>query len=114
MMMVVVTFAVQIVMLSKMRGQRNLFFSVLAEISLAITVSTASPERGFSLLKLIVTRLRNRLSQPMVDALMRIKLLKASNLIDDDVDQISKKWTMSSQIVGYKIAFSSASAQYKY
>ena len=42
---------------------------------MTIAVSTASPERAFSLVKLVKTRLRSRMSQPMLDAIMRINLL---------------------------------------
>lgn len=67
-------------------------WQVLAEIALTITVSTASPERGFSVLKLIVTRLRNRLSQPMTDALMRVKLLGGDQLNEKSIDEIADEW----------------------
>jgi hypothetical protein len=46
-----------------------------ATIALTIAVSTASPERAFSLVKLVKTRLRSRMSQPMLDAIIRINLL---------------------------------------
>jgi hypothetical protein len=48
---------------------------LLAIIAVTIAVSTASCERGFSVMNAIMTRLRARLSQAMLDALMRIKLL---------------------------------------
>lgn len=49
-------------------------WSLVAKICLTVAVGTASNERSFSLLHLIVTPLRNRISQPMLDALMRIVL----------------------------------------
>ena len=65
---------------------------VLAEIAIIIAVSTASPERGFSVLKRIVTRLRTRMSQPMTDALMRINLLDGDDLKEDETEAIAKEW----------------------
>jgi hypothetical protein len=55
----------------------NLFPSVatLLKIYLVIPMATASVERGFSLCKLIKTALRNRMTNTMLDALMRIRLL---------------------------------------
>jgi hypothetical protein len=47
----------------------------LAKIALVLPMSTASNERSFSLLKLIKKPITKRLSDSMLDALMRIRLL---------------------------------------
>lgn len=47
---------------------------LLAIIAVTIAVSTASCERAFSVMNLIMTKLRSRMSQEMLDALMRIKM----------------------------------------
>lgn len=47
---------------------------LLAIIAVTIAVSTASCERAFSVMNLIMTKLRSRMSQEMLDALMRIKI----------------------------------------
>ena len=65
---------------------------LLAQIAMTITVSTASCERGFSLMKLLCTRLQTRMSQEMLDALMRINLLGGDELTDADVAEIVKLW----------------------
>ena len=67
-------------------------FAILARVALTITVSTASPERGFSQMKLIMTRLRTCLSQPMLDALMRLKLLAANNMSEKEFLQCVFEW----------------------
>ena len=66
-------------------------FVLLAQIALTIAVSTASCERGFSLMKRIATRLRSRLGQPMLDALMRIQCL-CYMLTDDVIHACVKFW----------------------
>ena len=69
---------------------------VLAVIAVTIAVGTASPERSFSILNLVKTRLRNRLSQPMLDALLRINLsLDFSDLLSMLPD-IARKWITAS------------------
>ena len=52
----------------------------LALTSLVIAVGTTSPERTFSAVLLIKTPLRNRMAPPMLDALLRIKLLISCGL----------------------------------
>jgi hypothetical protein len=68
----------------------------LAKVALTITVSTSTAERGFSLLRLIMPRLRNRLSQPMLDALMRINLLGGALLKQEDIFRIVDLWYFKS------------------
>ena len=67
-------------------------FVLLAQIALTITVSTASPERGFSAMKLIMSRLRTLLGQAMLDALLRLKLLKAGHMSEEEILQCVYKW----------------------
>ncbi len=67
-------------------------FMLLAKIAITITVSTASCERGFSLMKLILTRLRTRMSQVMLDALMRINLLGGALLNRTEIREIVLEW----------------------
>ena len=57
----------------------------LAEIALVIAVGTSSPERTFSAVTLIKTPLRNRMSPPMLDALLRIKLLTTCGLKETEL-----------------------------
>ena len=66
-------------------------FVLFAEIAVTIGITTASCERGFSLMKLIMTRLRSRLSQPMLDALMRINLMSGS-MTDQDLFACVRAW----------------------
>ena len=66
-------------------------FVLFAEIAVTIGITTASCERGFSLMKLIMTRLRSRLSQPMLDALMRINLM-AGSMTDQDFFDCVRAW----------------------
>ena len=66
-------------------------FVLLAQIALTVAVSTASCERGFSLMKRIATRLRSRLGQPMLDALMRIQCL-CYMLTDEVIHACVKFW----------------------
>ena len=64
---------------------------LLALIAISIAVGTASPERAFSVLKIIKTRLRNSMSQPMLDALMRINLLLNFDELLDILPDIARK-----------------------
>jgi hypothetical protein len=50
----------------------SLELSKIAQIALVIPVSTAPLERAFSKLKLIKSKIRNRLKNPVLDALLRI------------------------------------------
>ena len=59
--------------------------SDLAKVSLSIPVGTASVERSFSRMKMIKTRLRNRLGEPN---LMRIAIETPEKLPDDIVESV--------------------------
>jgi hypothetical protein len=72
-------------------------FLLLAKIAVTITVSTASCERGFSLMKLLLTRLRNRMSQEMLDALMRINLLGGALLTSKEIRDVVNLWHMATK-----------------
>ena len=48
---------------------------------LVCTGSTAEVERGFSLYKVIKSRLRNKLETMTMDALLRVKMLAPANLL---------------------------------
>lgn len=65
---------------------------LIALIAISIAVGTASPERAFSVLKIVKTRLRNRMSQPMLDALMRINLLLDFDELLDILPDFARKW----------------------
>ena len=56
--------------------------STLAKICLAIPVGTASVERSFSQMKVIKTRLRNRIGQSSLSYLMKIAIETPEKLTD--------------------------------
>ena len=62
--------------------------STLANICLSIPVSTASVERSFSQMKLIKTRIRNRIGQSSLSYLMKIAIETPEKLSDSDLDAI--------------------------
>ena len=68
--------------------------STLANIclSVSIPVSTASVERSFSQLKLIKTRIRNRIGQSSLSYLMKIAIETPEKLSDSDLDAIISVW----------------------
>ena len=66
--------------------------NALANICLAIPVSTASVERSFSKMKMIKTRLRNRIGGSSLSHLMQIAIESAEKLSDDDLGQIIEVW----------------------
>ena len=70
----------------------NLF--LLVQIMFLIPVQTAIVERGFSLHKIIKSKLRNRLQIVTIDSLMRVKLL-CNDLEKFDVDAAAKKFGIS-------------------
>lgn len=79
--------------IANVRAQQNCpNWVLLARIALTICVSTGSCERAFSVMKQIVTRLRSRLSQPMLDALMRIKLCDGASMTDDHIMAAVDLW----------------------
>ena len=66
--------------------------NTLANICLAIPVSTASVERGFSQMKLIKTRLRSRIGASSLSHLMKIAIESPEKLSDDNLEQIIEVW----------------------
>lgn len=61
------------------------------QIALTLIIHTTSNERGFSLLHLIMTNLRNRITVPLLDALMRVKQWP-EKLTDADFDEMVQYW----------------------
>jgi hypothetical protein len=66
--------------------------SDLAKVCLSIPVGTASVERSFSQMKMIKTRLRNRLGEQNLAHLMRIAVEMPEKLPDDIVDSVVDVW----------------------
>ena len=66
--------------------------SDLAKVSLSIPVGTASVERSFSRMKMIKTRLRNRLGEQNLSHLMRIAVETPEKLPDDIVESVVNMW----------------------
>ena len=66
--------------------------NALANICLAIPVSTASVERSFSQMKMIKTRLRSQIGASSLSHLMKIAIESPEKLSDDDLEQIIKVW----------------------
>ena len=66
--------------------------SILANICLTIPVGTASIECLFSCMKMIKSRLRNRLGEPNLSHLMKIALESPEVLSDEDLEQIVDVW----------------------
>ena len=66
--------------------------STLAKICMTIPVGTASVERSFSQMKMIKTRLRNRLGENNLSNLMKIAIESPESLADEDLEQIIGVW----------------------
>ena len=66
--------------------------STLSNICLAIPISTASVERSFSQIKLIKTRLRNRIGESSLSYLMKISMETPERLSDNDLENIIDIW----------------------
>ena len=67
--------------------------SILANVCLTIPVGTASVERSFSHMKMIKSRLRNRLGEANLSYLMKITLESPEALSDEELEQIVNVWT---------------------
>ena len=69
--------------------------SILANICLALPVSTASVERSFSQMKLIKNRLRNRLSESSLSYMysMKIAIETPDKLSVDDLENTISVWS---------------------
>lgn len=64
----------------------------LASVALTLPVTTATVERSFSDMKLIKTRLRNRLGEESLDQTMRISIEGPDTLNDDELKEIVVHW----------------------
>ena len=69
-------------------------------IAALIPPSTAEVERSFSLMKLVCTRLRNRLSSETLSDCMRICKFRPLN--SDDYQHILEKWLQADDTKGKK------------
>ena len=67
--------------------------NVLARISLAIPVTTASVERSFSQMKLIKTRLRSSLKDSSLSHLMKIAMETTDKLTESELEAIVDIWS---------------------
>ena len=72
----------------------------LACCCLSLHISTASVERSFSQMKLIKTRLRNRLAELSLSRLMKIAIESPETLFDSDLEEVVTIWNKK----GRKIA----------
>ena len=88
------TLCSQLTKLSTDEMLRTIFpnISTLANICLTIPVSTASVERSFSQMKLIKTRIRNRIGQFSLSHLMKIAIETPETLSDAELDAIISVW----------------------
>ena len=66
--------------------------NTLANICLTIPVATASVERSFSQMKMIKTRLRNRMGKKSLSHLMKISIESPEQLSDSDLENIVDVW----------------------
>ena len=66
--------------------------STLANICLTLPVSTASVERSFSQMKMIKTRLRNRIGENSLNHLMLIAIESPDELSENELDCIVNVW----------------------
>ena len=64
----------------------------LAEIAVCLPVTTASVERSFSHMKMIKTKLRNRLNESSLHHLMMIAIEGPDKLRDKDLEEIMEMW----------------------
>ena len=64
----------------------------LASLAITLPVTTASVERSFNDMKLIKTRLRNRLGEESLDQAMRICIEGPDTLSDADLVEIITHW----------------------
>jgi hypothetical protein len=71
--------------------------SALAKVCLTIPVGTASVERSFSQMKMIKTRLRNRLGEANLSHLMKIAIESPQTLSDEELEQIVDIWSRKSR-----------------
>ena len=62
--------------------------SILANVCLTIPVGTASVERSFSHMKIVKSRLRNRLGEANLFYLMKIALESPKALTNEELEQV--------------------------
>jgi hypothetical protein len=65
---------------------------ILAELAHVQCVSTATCERAFSVLKLIKTKVRNKLGSKNLDAMLRIALERPDEEVDDIIGDALPLW----------------------
>ena len=73
-----------------------------AKVCLSIPVGTASVEQSFSQMKMIKTRLRNRLGEQNLAHLMRIVI---ETLPDDVLESVANIWSRKTRCIAIKICF---------
>ena len=71
--------------------------NTLESICLTIPIGTASVERSFSQMKMIKTRLRNRLGEKSLSHLMKIAIASPEKLSESDLDNIVDIWYRKSR-----------------
>ena len=69
-------------------------FLKLLKINLSIPTGSADAERAFSHYNLIKTKLRNGISSPELNSLMRTKLNTVKNMKDFPAAELAKKWVL--------------------
>ena len=73
--------------------------NTLASVCLTVPIGTASVERSFSQMKMIKTRLRNRLGEKSLSHLMKIAIESPEKLSDRDLENIVDVWYRKSRRV---------------
>ena len=71
--------------------------SVLAKICLTIPVGIALVERSFSQMKMIKTRLRNRLGDTNLSHLVKIAIESPQTSSDEELEQVVDIWSRKSR-----------------
>jgi hypothetical protein len=64
----------------------------LAAIAMVLPITTATVERSFSNMKLIKTRLRNRMGAATLDQTMRISIEGPEKISTNNLDNIIQHW----------------------
>ncbi len=75
--------------------------NILANVYLTIPVGTASVERSFSHMKMVKSRLRNRLGEANPSYLMKIALESPEALSDKELEQIVTFWTRKPRRIAF-------------
>ena len=66
---------------------------ILANVCMTLPVGTASVERSFSQMKMIKTRLRNRLGEKSLSYLLKISIESPQKLTDEDLEMMIEIWS---------------------